>query len=123
MNAIINIIRNLLGGIIAFFDLITRGKKLQRSAQEQRQIEGELKGLTLYQFFACPFCIKTRRAMHKLNLPIEKRNVSKGSPYRDEMLSQTGKVQTPCLRIENAGETVWLYESSEITSYLRQRFA
>lgn len=123
MNVIINIIRNLLGGIIAFFDFITRGAKLKRSVEEQRQVEVELKGLTLYQFFACPFCIKTRRAMHKLNLPIQKRNVSKGSPYRDEMLKQTGKIQTPCLRIEDAGKTVWLYESSEITNYLRQRFA
>ena len=58
-----------------------------------------------------------------MNLPIVKRNVSKGSPYREELLQGGGKVQTPCLRIESATETTWLYESSEIIDYLRQRFA
>jgi glutaredoxin len=123
MSVIINLIRNLLGGIIAFFDVITRGSKLKRTKEDQQQLEKELQGLTLYQFFACPFCIKTRRAMYKMNLPIVKRNASKGSPYRDELLQGGGKVQTPCLRIESATGTTWLYESSEIIDYLRQRFA
>jgi len=123
MSVIINLIRNLLGGIIAFFDVITRGSKLKRTKEDQQQLEKELQELTLYQFFACPFCIKTRRAMYKMNLPIVKRNVSKGSPYREELLQGGGKVQTPCLRIESAAETTWLYESSEIIDYLRKRFA
>lgn len=123
MSVIINLIRNLLGGIIAFFDVITRGSKLKRTKEDQQQLEKELQELTLYQFFACPFCIKTRRAMYKMNLPIVKRNVSKGSPYREELLQGGGKVQTPCLRIESATGNTWLYESSEIIDYLRQRFA
>lgn len=123
MSVIINLIRNLLGGIIAFFDVITRGSKLKRTKENQQQLEKELQEFTLYQFFACPFCIKTRRAMYKMNLPIVKRNVSKGSPYREELLQGGGKVQTPCLRIESATGTTWLYESSEIIDYLRQRFA
>lgn len=123
MKLLINLIRNLLGGIIVVVDLITRGSKLKRTAEAQKKIEDEVKELSLYQFFACPFCIKTRRAMHKMNLPIIKRNASNGSPYRDELLSEGGKVQTPCLRIEKDGKTEWLYESSEIISYLQGRFA
>lgn len=123
MSVIINLIRNLLGGIIAFFDVITRGSKLKRTKEDQQQLEKEIQELSLYQFFACPFCIKTRRAMYKMNLPIVKRNVSKGSSYRDELLQGGGRVQTPCLRIESATGTTWLYESSEIIDYLRQRFA
>lgn len=123
MSVIINLIRNLFGGIIAFIDVITRGSKLKRTKEDQQQLEKELQELTLYQFFACPFCIKTRRAMYKMNLPIVKRNASKGSPYRDELLQGGGKIQTPCLRIESATGTTWLYESSEIIDYLRQRFA
>ncbi len=122
MNLIIMLIRNLLGGIIAFFDVISRGSKLKRTKAAQQQIEKDLQELTLYQFFACPFCIKTRRAMYKMNLPIRKRNASKGSPYRDELLRGGGKVQTPCLRIETADGVTWLYESSDIIDYLRQRF-
>jgi glutaredoxin len=122
MSLIITLIRNLLGGIIAFCDVITRGAKLKRTTEAQQQVEKDTQSLTLYQFFACPFCIKTRRAMHKMNLPIRKRGVSKGSSYREELLLGGGKIKTPCLRIEAAGETTWLYESSEIISYLQQRF-
>jgi len=122
MSLIISLIRNLLGGIIAFFDVITRGTKQKRSVEAQQQVNKDAQGLTLYQFFACPFCIKTRRAIYKMNLPILKRNATKGSHYRDELLQGGGKIQTPCLRIETAGETKWLYESSEIINYLQQRF-
>lgn len=123
MSLIISLIRNLLGGIIAFFDVITRGTKLKRSTEAQQRVNKDAEGLTLYQFFACPFCIKTRRAIYKMNLPILKRSASKGSPYRDELLQGGGKIQTPCLRIETAGEVEWLYDSSEIIKYMQQRFA
>jgi glutaredoxin len=122
MKLLINLIRNLLGGIIVSLDFITRGSKLKRTAQAQQKIEAELEKLSLFQFFACPFCIKTRRAMHKLNLPIVKRNASQGSPFRDELLQGGGKVQTPCLRIEKEDSVEWLYESSEIITYLEKRF-
>ena len=100
MKLLINLIRNLLGGIIAAIDFVTRGTKLKRTSEAQQQVEAELEKLSLYQFFACPFCIKTRRAMYKMNLPIVKRNASQGSPYREELLQGGGKIQTPCLRIE-----------------------
>jgi glutaredoxin len=122
MGFFINLVRNLLGGIIAFFDVITRGRKLKRSADVQLQVEKELQNLSLYQFFGCPFCIKTRRAMYKMNLPINKRSVSKGSPYRQELREKGGKIQTPCLRIDEHDTTTWLYGSSEIIEYLEQRF-
>jgi glutaredoxin len=126
MSFIINVVRNLLGGIIAFFDIITRGRKLKRSPEEQERVEQALQSISLYQFFACPFCIKTRRAMHKMNLPMTKRSVSKGSMYRDEMLAKAGKIQTPCLRIDSpegiTEDTIWMYDSSEIIQYLEKRF-
>jgi len=122
MKLLINLIRNLLGGIIAAIDFMTRGSKLKRTAQAQKQVESELEQLSLFQFFACPFCIKTRRAMYKMNLPVVKRNASQGSPFRDELLQGGGKVQTPCLRIEKGDDVQWLYESSAIISYLEKRF-
>ncbi|AGH45287.1 glutathione S-transferase N-terminal domain-containing protein [Paraglaciecola psychrophila] len=122
MKLLINIIRNLLGGLIAAIDFITRGSKLKRTQEAQEQVTVELEKLSLYQFFACPFCIKTRRAMYKLNLPMVKRNASEGSPYRDELLQGGGKIQTPCLRIEKDDSVEWLYESSAIISYLEKRF-
>lgn len=123
MSFLLNLVRNLLGSIIAFMDLITRPRKLKRSAQAQQEVEETLKNMALYQFFACPFCIKTRRALHRLNLPMQKRSASQGSPYRAELEQQGGKVQVPCLRISENGSDTWLYESGEIIRYLEQRFS
>ncbi|NDV91183.1 glutaredoxin [Alteromonas sp. 345S023] len=122
MKFFITLIRNLLGAIIAFVDVITRGTKLKRSPEKQEQVVEESQNLALYQFFGCPFCIKTRRAMYKYNVPIQKRNVSEGARYREELLQGGGKIQTPCLRIENKGSVEWLYDSKAIIDYLEARF-
>ncbi|GGN24341.1 hypothetical protein GCM10011350_13330 [Marinomonas arctica] len=123
MKLFIKLIRNLLGLIIATADVLTRGTKLKRAPETQQQINTEVQDLTLYQFFACPFCIKTRRAMYKLNLPIEKRSASEGSPHREALLQGGGKIKVPCLRIEQDGKVEWMYESSQIIRYLENRFA
>lgn len=123
MKILINLIRNLLGAIIATIDLITRGSKLKRTPEQQQQVNKEVEQLALYQFFACPFCIKTRRAIYKLNLPIKTRSASEGSPHRQELLAGGGRVKVPCLRIEKDGKVEWMYESSDIIRYLETRFA
>jgi glutaredoxin len=122
MSLLINLIRNFLGYIIVLIDFITRPRKLKRSVEAQQQVENDISSMALYQFFACPFCIKTRRALHRLNLPIQTRNATQGSSYRTELEQQGGKVQVPCLKITAEGQDTWLYESSEIISYLEQRF-
>ena len=48
MKLLINLIRNLLGGIIAAIDFITRGTKLKRTSQAQQQVETELEKISLY---------------------------------------------------------------------------
>ncbi|MEP0355030.1 MAG: glutathione S-transferase N-terminal domain-containing protein [Paraglaciecola sp.] len=122
MKFFINLLRNMLGSIIAAIDLVTRGPKKKRTPEAHQEIAKDIDKLSLYQFFACPFCIKTRRVMHRLNLPIVRRNASK-SPYREELLQGGGKVQTPCLRIEHEDSVEWLYESSDIISYLEKHFS
>ncbi|MGB7389672.1 glutathione S-transferase N-terminal domain-containing protein [Marinomonas sp.] len=123
MKILINLIRNLLGAIIATIDLVTRGSKVKRTPEKQQAVNMAAKDLTLYQFFACPFCIKTRRAIYKLNLPIDKRSASEGSPHRKALLEGGGRVKVPCLRIEQDGKVEWMYESSDIIRYLEKRFA
>ncbi|HSX71225.1 MAG TPA: glutaredoxin, partial [Pseudomonas sp.] len=71
----------------------------------------------------CPFCVKTRRALHRLNVPVALRDAKNDEARRQELLEQGGKVQVPCLRIEESGEVRWLYESKAIGAYLNERFA
>ena len=120
---ILKAVRNGLGLIIVFFDWISRPKPLQRSEQEQSSAQSAMQGLSLYQFFACPFCTKTRRAIHKLNVNIEARDINKSPEYREQLEQGGGRVKVPCLRIEEKGEVRWMYESNDIISFLENRLA
>ncbi|MBD9471391.1 glutaredoxin [Achromobacter sp. ACM01] len=112
-----------LGQIIVLGDALTRPRPQQRSVQGQATVNTEAAKLSLYQFHACPFCVKTRRAIHKLNAPIALRD-AKGDPEaRAQLQAGGGKVKVPCLRIDDAAGTRWMYESSDIIAYLEQRFA
>lgn len=118
------IIRWVLGRIILFFDTLTRPKPMQRSPQAQAEVDQQTTQLALYQYLACPFCVKVRRQMRRLNLNIDVRD-AKGDPdYRSELAEQGGKAQVPCLRIEQPGQAVeWMYESNAINDYLSGRFS
>lgn len=122
MKFLLKLVREALGRIIIAIDFLTRPQPLKRSKPEQTRINSQLAGLALYQFYACPFCIKTRRALRRLNLPMQLRDISEGSPHRQELIEQGGKLQAPCLRLEQDGQVRWLYDSSAIISYLEQRF-
>ena len=119
---IVKLVREGLGRVIIFIDWLTRPKKMQRDAEHQARVEQDLRSMTLYQLYACPFCVKTRRTLHRLNLPMEIRNVQQGSPYRQELETGGGRLQVPCLRLQDQGEDVWMYESSDIIRYLNSRF-
>lgn len=123
MSFLLRLLREGLGRIIVFIDWVSRPKKLQRSPELQAHVELDAQLLSLYQFYACPFCIRTRRVIHQLNVPIEMRDIRKELAYRQELEQQGGKVTVPCLRIEKAGVVEWLYESKDIIHYLNQRFA
>ena len=94
-----------------------------RPAAAQAQVDAAAKDLTLYQFHACPFCVKTRRTLHKLNVPVALRDAKNDVVARDALASGGGKVKVPCLRIEENGQTTWMYDSKVIIDYLDKRFA
>ncbi|GAA3539084.1 glutathione S-transferase N-terminal domain-containing protein [Zobellella aerophila] len=119
---LVKALRNGIGGILVVGDRLTRPAKMRRPLDAQQQIDEACRQLTLYQLPRCPFCIKVRRAMHKLNLPIELRNVNPGSPHREALQAGGGRIKSPCLRIEENGESRWMYESNDIIAYLQQRF-
>ncbi len=86
-------------------------------------VEKEAARLSLYQFHACPFCVKTRRALHRLNVPMTLHDAKNDPVQRDRLLTGGGKAKVPCLHIQEDGQSRWLYESNTIIAYLEQRFA
>ena len=112
-----------LGHVIIAGDLLTRPRKKQRPAEQQAKVNAAAKDLTLYQFHACPFCVKTRRTLHRLNVPVALRDAKNDEAHRQALLEHGGKIKVPCLRIEESGESRWLYESKAIIAYLNERFA
>jgi len=122
MKWIIKGVREGLGRLIILIDFIFSPKKQQRTESDQEEINEEVKSIKLYQFYACPFCIKTRRAIKRLNLPIETRNAQSGQ-YRAELLAGGGEVKVPCLKIESDERVEWMYESADIIQYLEKRFS
>jgi len=122
MKWIIKGVREGLGRLIILIDFIFSPKKQQRTESDQEKINEEVKSIKLYQFYACPFCIKTRRAIKRLNLPIETRNAQSGQ-YRAELLAGGGEVKVPCLKIESDEGVQWMYESTDIIQYLEKRIS
>jgi len=118
---LVKLVRNALGTVVVFIDWVSRPKPIQRSPKEQIRVQSLFDGLSLYQFRACPFCVKTRRAIHALGVDIELRDISKEIQHREELEHGGGRVKVPCLRIEENNEVRWLYESSEIIEHLNQR--
>ncbi|MBN2976093.1 glutaredoxin [Pseudomonas fluorescens] len=112
-----------LGHVIIAGDFLTRPRKQQRPAEQQAQVNDAAKGLTLYQFHACPFCVKTRRTLHRLNVPVALKDAKNNEQDRQTLLEQGGKIKVPCLRIEENGQTTWMYDSKVIIDYLNKRFA
>lgn len=115
-------IRKAIGPIILFCDAITRPKPMRRSEEEQKSANARAAHLTLYQFHACPFCIKVRRALHRLNIKVELRD-AKSEAVADELIKGGGKRKVPCLRIRENGSDRWMYESKDIIAYLEKFFA
>lgn len=116
-------VRWFLGRIVLFVNFITWPRAGKRSTEQQQQLATELGCYALYQFHACPFCVKVRRSMQRLNLPIELRDAKAEGRFREELKAQGGEIKVPCLRIEQAdGKVEWMYESSEIIAYLQEKY-
>lgn len=121
---ILNALRNGVGNMIACAEKLTRPAAKKRNSEEQAKVDQAAAQLALYQFNACPFCIKVRRRLHVLNVPVPLVEVKRGNAAEQQLINQGGKRQVPCLYIkEESGAERWLYESDSILDYLQQRFA
>lgn len=117
------IVRWILGRLLLLIDRLTSPRPLSRDPSAQARIDAETRALQLFQFEGCPFCIKVRREIRRLNLKIALRDAQNDRAAERELVDGGGQRQVPCLRIEGEGAPRWLYESSDIVAYLRRRFA
>lgn len=117
------VIRWLLGRIILLIDFLTTPKGVKRAPDQQALLNQQTASLALYQYPACPFCVKVRRSLKRHSLNIETRDVKRVDSFREELVNEGGRLKVPCLKItEENGESRWMYESKDIIHYLEGRF-
>ncbi len=116
-------LRLILTPFVLLSEKLGGGKPLERSGEEQQKVNSACENLALYQFKTCPFCVKVRKQIARLNLNIEKRDAQHNATHRAELEQGGGNVKVPCLQIKNEdGSVQWMYESADINAWLEQRF-
>ena len=117
-------LRVVLGPVMLLKEALTRPKGVVRSQAGQVTVDEACKGLALYQYQTCPFCIKVRQQMRSLSLNVEKREAQHEGLHRSDLLQGGGQAKVPCLRItDESGQSQWMYESGAINAYLKKRFS
>ncbi|MDL0431025.1 glutaredoxin [Marinobacter sp. TBZ242] len=116
-------LRLILTPFMLLSEKISTPRSISRSPEEQARVDAACKDLALYQFSACPFCIKVRKEMARLGLNIETRDAQHNDSHRAALAEGGGRIKVPCLLISGGkGNEQWLYESEDIRSWLRQQF-
>lgn len=120
---ILKTIRWIVGRLILLVNALTPPKSMVRSDKDQETVDQQTASMTLYQFEACPFCVKVRRAIKRLNLNIKLKDAKRDCVAQEELLKGGGRVKVPCLKLVGEdGAVQWMYESSDIVAYLEKRF-
>jgi glutaredoxin len=111
----------MLDSIRSLFD---KQPPIERSSAEQSRVDAETAAWSLYLYVGCLFCSRVERAIDRLALRIERRDIQQEPRYRGELVEGGGRATVPCLRIadENAGGDRWMYESADIVAFLERRF-
>lgn len=79
--------------------------------------------LALYHFESCPYCWKVRRALQRLGVEVELRDIDLDSDDERALVAARGRRTVPVLRIrKDDGTDEWMPESSDIVAYLERRF-
>lgn len=116
-------VRLILTPPMLLMEKLTTPKALARSPEQQAKLDQASERLALYQFRACPFCIKVRKEVARLGLKIEIRDAQHEGEHRTALKAGGGRIKVPCLLIQHDdGQQEWLYESKAINAWLRERF-
>lgn len=117
-------LRLVLGPVMLVWERVSRPTGIKRPPSHQVDVDRQCQDLAFYQFRTCPFCIKVRQEMHRLSLPIERRDAQNDAKNRADLVQGCGRPKVPCLKItDTSGKVQWLNDSGAIIAYLHQRFA
>ena len=121
MDVIMKLIRWILGRIIIFLDMLFSPKAIIRELSQQKQMDEITSSYKLYQYNACPFCVKVRRFLKKQSLTIDLIDAKQESHKRD-LVKNGGKQKVPCLKVKLQNkENKWIYESDDIIKFLSKK--
>jgi len=116
-------LRLVLTPVMLVMEKLSTPKAVERSPEAQAELDRACENLALYQFRACPFCVKVRKEMARLGLNIETRDAQHDNAHREALEAGGGRIKVPCLLIRHDdGEQEWLYESDAIKAWLQERF-
>jgi glutaredoxin len=116
-------LRLILTPFMLISEKLSTPKGITRTPDAQAKVDSACEDLALYQFTACPFCIKVRKEIARLGLNIETRDAQHDGERRSELEAGGGHVKVPCLRIrQDDGKDQWLYESDDIKLWLQRQF-
>ena len=116
------IIRWILGRIILFVDFLYRPPGIKRDPSVQASLNKSMEHLTLYQYKACPFCVKVRWAMKRNALNVKTLDAKRDKTHAEALTQGGGQLKVPCLKIDKPdGSTQWMYESNDIIRYLERQ--
>ncbi len=83
----------------------------------------EVDQLALYYMPTCPFCQRVMKAIARLGLDVEMRNVIDDPERRDELIQARGRATVPVLWIKSPdGGVRWMPESLDIIRYLEHTY-
>lgn len=115
-------LRLIPGPFMLFWEVVTTPHGLLRGAAHQQAINARCRRMVLYQYRTCPHCIRTRREIRRLSLPIELRDPRKPA-HRGELPAGSGRIKVPCLKVTDAeGRDKWLFDSRQIVAFLSAEF-
>ncbi len=112
------LIRWFVGRIILLINFLFSPRAPQHSSELNAKLNDALQGMSLYQYPACPFCVKVRRAMKRNGIQLPLIDAKRDSVARKTLEQEGGRLMVPCLKIETSEGTQWMYESSDIIQYL-----
>lgn len=107
---------------MGLFDLFKTPQVIERTPSEQQAVVDATAHMSLYYYEVCPFCIRVLRELQRLNLPIERRDILHNAEHRQALVEGGRSGQVPCLRIDEADGTTWMYESADIIAFLKAQF-